>query len=95
MKLKTLFTAGAVATLFSASVAWASMTIRYYNEDSQDYAWDATCSGSKYKVKFDKSKTSSVSIQGSTPCTIHTGNGDVTFKGDAKIRIKNGKITVE
>ena len=94
--MKKLLTTTAVAgLLFSASLAYASMTLRYYNEDSKDYTWEATCSGSKYKVSFDKSKTSSVSIQGSTPCVLHTPSGNVTFKGDAKIRIKNGKVSVE
>lgn len=83
------------AILMTASIAHASMTLRYYNEDSKDYTWTATCSGSDYKVTFDKSKTSSVSIQGSTPCILHTAAGDVKFTGDAKIRIKNGKVTVE
>lgn len=83
------------AILMTATVAHASMTLRYYNEDSKDYTWKATCSGSDYSVTFDRSKTSSVSIQGSTPCILHTPNGDVKFNGDAKIHIKNGKVTIE
>lgn len=83
------------AVVLAASVAYASMTVRYYNEDSKDYTWKATCSGSDYKVTFDHSKTSSVTIQGSTPCILHTDDGDIKFTGDAKIHIKNGKVIVE
>lgn len=83
------------AILATATVAHASMTLRYYNEDSKDYTWKATCSGSDYTVTFDHSKTSSVTIQGSTPCILHTGSGDLKFTGDAKIHIKNGKVTIE
>ncbi|MDB4955756.1 MAG: hypothetical protein JWO36_3325 [Myxococcales bacterium] len=92
---KLISTATLASILFAASSAYASMTLRYYNEDSKDYTWKATCSGSEYSVTFDHSKTSSVSIQGSTPCILHTGNGDVTFRGDAKIHIKDGKVSVE
>jgi hypothetical protein len=94
--MKKLATAASLASiLFAASVAYASMTLRYYNEDSKDYTWKATCSGSEYSVTFDHSKTSSVSIQGSTPCIIHAPNGDVKFTGDAKVHIKDGKLTIE
>jgi hypothetical protein len=86
---------GFVAIASFATAAFASATLRYYNEDSKDYTWKATCSGSEYSVTFDHSKTSSVTIQGSTPCVIHTPNGDVTIKGDAKVHIKDAKLTVE
>jgi hypothetical protein len=84
-----------VAIASFATAAFASATLRYYNEDSKDYTWKATCSGSEYSVTFDHSKTSSVTIQGSTPCVIHTPNGDVTIKGDAKVHIKDAKLTIE
>ena len=87
--------AGFVAIASFATVAYASATLRYYNEDSKDYTWKATCSGSEYEVTFDHSKTSSVTIQGSAPCTLHTSSGDVKITGDAKIHIKDGKVTVE
>ena len=88
-------TTGFLAVIGLAGVAYASATLRYYNEDSKDYTWKATCSGSEYSVTFDHSKTSSVTIQGSTPCTIHAPNGDVKITGDAKVHIKDGKLTVE
>ena len=94
--MKKLMTMSAVsAVLLAASAAFESMTFRYYNEDSVDYTWKATCSGSEYSITFDHSKTSSETLQGSTPCVLHTPGGDLTFKGDAKIHIKNGKVTVE
>ena len=69
---KLLASTGFLAIVGTATLAYASATLRYYNEDSKDYTWKATCSGSEYDVTFDHSKTSSVTIQGSTPCTIHT-----------------------
>jgi hypothetical protein len=94
--MKKLVASASVASIIlTASVAYASMTLRYYNEDSKDYTWKATCSGSEYSVTFDHSKTSSVSIQGSSPCLLHTPNGDVKLTGDAKVHIKDGKLTVE
>ncbi len=92
---KLLAGAGVLVVLGTATLAFASATLRYYNEDSKDYTWKATCSGSEYDVTFDHSKTSSVTIQGSTPCIIHTPNGDVKITGDAKVHIKDGKLTVE
>ncbi len=79
----------------TATAAFAGPTLRYYNEDSKDYTWEATCSGSKYSVTFDHSKTSSVTIQGSAPCTLHAPSGDIKLTGDAKLHIKDGKASVE
>lgn len=95
MTKKLLAGLGFASILGAVTLAWAGPTIRYYNEDSKDYKWKATCSGTEYEVEFDHSKTSSVTIQGSTPCTIHTPNGDVKITGDAKVHIKDGKLTVE
>lgn len=76
--------------------AYASMTIRYYNEDSTSYSVDTVCSGSHLSpTVFDASKTSSVSLQGSTPCKLTLNGTSYEFKGDQKIRIKNGKISFE
>jgi hypothetical protein len=92
--MKTLLAVSAFLTI--ATTAFANQpTIRYYNEDSKDYTWKATCSGSEYSVTFDHSKTSSVTIQGSTPCTLHASDGDHKIDGDTKIHIKDGKVTVE
>ncbi len=81
-----------LAVLASTS-AFASMTLRYENKDSKAYAAEAICSGSKQDpVKFSASTTSSVSIQGSTPCKVTLGGQTITFDGDANIVIKDGKI---
>lgn len=87
--------AGLAVTFGFAALAYASATLRYYNEDSTDYTWKATCSGTDYDVTFDHSKTSSVTIQGSTPCLLHAPGGDVKITGDTKLHIKGGKVTIE
>lgn len=92
---KLLAATGFAAIAGIASLAYASATLRYYNEDSKDYTWKATCSGSDYDVKFEHSRTSSVTIQGSTPCMLHTPGGDLKITGDANIRIKDGKVKFE
>ncbi len=84
-----------LAIVFTSSIAWAAVTVRYHNGDSKDYEWDAVCHGSKYKVKFSHSTTSSTTIQGSSPCTVKTPAGDVVLKGGENIEIKNGKITIK
>lgn len=85
----------ALAILFTSAMAWAAVTVRYYNTDSTSYEWDATCSGSSKKVKFKGSTTSSTTIQGSGPCTVHTPNGDVELSGGEKIKIEDATITIE
>jgi hypothetical protein len=69
--------------------------VRYYNKDSKKHEFDAVCSGSKSKAVFDGSTTSSYTIQGSGPCTVKTGAGDVVLKGGESIEIQNGKITIK
>jgi hypothetical protein len=71
------------------------VTVRYYNKDSTAYTWDAVCSGTHLTVTFDSSRTSSTTIQGSGPCTVKTGSGDVTLSDGANIVIQGGKITVQ
>ena len=77
------------------SAAYAAVTVRYYNKDSRSYTWTAVCSGSKYKVPFDSTRTSSTPNQDSGPCIVHTGKGKVKLRGGEKIEIKNGKITIK
>jgi len=77
------------------STAFAAVTVRYYNKDSKEHTFEAVCSGSKKSVTFKGSTTSSVTIQGSGPCTVKTGKGDVVLKGGEKIEIKDGKITIK
>ncbi|MCP3063649.1 hypothetical protein LXT21_33235 [Myxococcus sp. K38C18041901] len=87
-------TAIAALTLLVSTSAAASLTLRYENKDSKAYAADAVCSGSKQDpVKFSASTTSSVSIQGSSPCKVTLKGTTITFDGDANIIIKDGKIS--
>lgn len=95
MKKLIAFAVAAPLSLLCAD-AFASMTIRYYNSDSKTYEADAVCSGSKQDpVKFSGSTTASVTIQGSTPCKVTLNGHTQTFNGDVKIKIKDGKISVE
>ena len=91
--MKKLSLVAAVACSLVATTAFASMTIRYENKDSKTYNASAVCSGSKQDpVEFKSSTTSSVSIQGSTPCKVTLGGETIEFTGDANVDIKDGKI---
>jgi hypothetical protein len=93
MKKAILFLS--LVTLFFIHRAFAAVTIRYYNKDSQTHTMKVSMDGSTKEVKFDGSKTSSVTIQGSgTKCVIETSCGKVEVKDGANIEIKNGCITV-
>ncbi len=93
--MKKALTATIVAAaLLTSSVAAAAVSVRYYNKDSRDYTWNAVCGGSKYTVTFGSSRTSSATIQGSSPCVVETPGGKVTLKGGENIEIKDGKITI-
>ncbi len=83
-----------LATLMLAGQAMAYVTVRYYNKDSKAHVAEAVCSGSKKEVKFGSSRTASVTIQGSGPCTVTLGN-TVELKGGENIEIKDGKITIK
>ncbi|MFP2960061.1 hypothetical protein ACLEPN_20095 [Myxococcus sp. 1LA] len=94
--MKTKFAAVTlVASLLSSSAAWAAVTVRYYNRDSQGHTWPVVCSGVKTSVTFDKSKTASVTIQGSGPCSVKTDAGTVVLKGGEDLEIKDGRIQVK
>ena len=83
-----------LAAVLVSSSAFASMTIRYENKDSKAYEASAVCSGSSQDpVKFSSSTTSSVSIQGSTPCKVTLNGTTITFDGDANVIIKDGKMS--
>jgi len=73
-----------------------AVTLRYYNKDSKSHTFKVKMSGSTKEVKFDASKTSSVTIQGgSNECVITCDCGEVKVKGGDHITIKNGCITVD
>lgn len=93
--MKRILSAGVVvAGLLIASTASASVYIRYHNDDSSNYTWQATCHGSSYTVEFGSSRTASVTIQGSSPCVIKTPNGEVRVDDNATIEIKNATIKI-
>ena len=74
----------------------AAVTLRYYNKDSKEYTFKVKMSGSTKEVKFNKSTTSSVTIQGNaTECVIICECGEVKVKAGDKIEIKDGCITVK
>jgi hypothetical protein len=73
-----------------------ALTLAYENNDSKDYAVPAVCSGSTQDpVKFSKNTTSSVSIQGSGTCKLTLNGTTYEFSKDARILIKDGKITLK
>ena len=80
------FVVGFVAIVSFATAAYASATLRSYNEDSKDYTWKATCSGSEYAVTCDHRKTASVTIQAPTPCPPHAPGGPRATQGHANDR---------
>lgn len=85
-----------IALVFLQVSAFAGVTLRYYNKDSQSYEFNVKISGSSKTVYFGGSKTSTVTIQGgSSKCIIKTSNGDVEVEDGDNIEIKNGKITVK
>ena len=93
MKKAILFLS--LVTLFFIHRAFAAVTIRYYNKDSKSYTMKVSMDGSSKEVKFDASKTSSVTIQGSgSKCVIETDCGKVEIKDGANIEIKDGCIKV-
>ncbi|MEC4051020.1 hypothetical protein OX284_016410 [Flavobacterium sp. SUN046] len=93
MKLKTIFFSAAF--LLVASIANA-FTIRYSNNDSQNYTMEVRSNGSTQKIDFSSSTTGSSSVQTSaSEVEIKTSCGWVKVKDGAKISIKNGCIKIE
>ena len=73
-----------------------AITLRYYNKDSKDHEFKVKTCGSTKKVKFDKSKTSSVTIQsGCSDAVIYDKCGEVKVKTGDKITIKDGCIKID
>ncbi len=93
MKLKTIFLSAAF--LLVAGIANA-FTIRYSNNDSQNYTMEVRSNGSTQKIDFSSSTTGSSSVQTSaSEVEIKTSCGWVKVKDGAKISIKNGCIKIE
>ncbi len=88
--------AGVIAGgLLVASTASAGVYVRYHNDDSVDYKWEAVCHGSTYTVEFGHARTADATIQGDSPCVVKTPKGEVTLKGGENVEIKDGKLTVK
>lgn len=76
--------------------AFAAVTVRCYNKDSQDHTFSVKIGGSSKEVTFQGSSTTSVTIQGgSDVCEIYAENGWVTVEAGDSIEISNGKIYVK
>jgi len=74
----------------------AAVTLRYYNKDSETHTFKVKMSGSTKEVTFNKSTTSSVTIQGGADeCIIYCACGEVKVKGGDNIEIKDGCIKVK
>ncbi|NME71088.1 hypothetical protein [Flammeovirga aprica] len=92
--IKLISTSIFVAILAFALHAYAAVTVRYQNNDSNDYTFDAEIAGSTKKVTFYGSRTGSVTIQGgASSAVIYTKCGKVTVSQGDKIYIKNGCIS--
>lgn len=79
-----------VVSLWSI-VALAGVTVRVENKDSKEYVAKAVCHGTKYDVKIGKG-TTTVTIQGSSPCEVKLGGASLTLSGGERVIIKNGKM---
>lgn len=71
------------------------ISLRYYNKDSNSYEFKVKTCGSTTKVKFEKSKTTTVTIQtGCSDAVIYDKCKEIKVKTGDKITIKNGCITI-
>jgi hypothetical protein len=95
--MKTILLTAICLCAMTAS-AIAAVTFGITSLD-QEYTLHTKCSGSSKTTKLRASTTTSVTIQGSGPCTIQYGkggvaSGDITeLKGGEKITIKKGKLS--
>lgn len=93
---KVFIIAAAVAFACVAVPSFASVYLRYHNDDSADYKFDVKISGSSTTVEFDHSRTASVTIQGGgSTAEIMTPSGKVTVKDGDTVEIKGGKVEVK
>ena len=72
-----------------------AISLRYYNKDSKSYEFKVKSCGRTTKVKFDKSKTTTVTIQsGCSDAIIFDKCKEIKVENGDKITIKNGCITI-
>lgn len=71
------------------------VSLRVYNKDSKDHKFKVKICGSTKTVEFKRSKTTTVTIQGSCrDAIIYTECGEVKVKDNQKITIKDGCIKI-
>lgn len=72
------------------------ISLKYYNKDSKSYEFKVKSCGRTSKVKFDRSKSSMVTIQtGCSDAIIFDECGEVKVEKGDKIIIKNGCIKID
>lgn len=95
MKSKLIFLS-LILVFIMTTLAYAAVTLRCYNKDSEDHTYKVQIGGSTKYVTFDGSSTTSVTIQGgSSSAVIETPCGDVTVESGDSIEIKDGCISVK
>lgn len=73
-----------------------AVSLRFYNKDSKDHKFKVKICGSTKTVEFRRSRTSTITIQGSCrEAVIYTDCGEVTVKDDQRIIIKDGCIKID
>ena len=81
--------------LLLTGVARSSVYIKYHNADSKTYKFEVKIAGTMTTVEFGGSRTSTVTIQGSSSdCIIYTPCGEVRLSNNVSITIKNGCISI-
>lgn len=76
-------------------IAEAAVTLRYTNKDTKEHVFSVKIGGSTSTVKFAKSGTGTITIQGgSNEAEIKTDCGWKKVSGDDTITIKDGCITI-
>ncbi len=84
-----------IPTIIFSSPSWASVYIKYSNNDSEKHVMKVQMDGLTKEVTFNGRTTGASTIQGSgRDAVIETSCGKVEVKDDSKIEIKNGCIKV-
>lgn len=95
LTMKKLMCLVLTLSMLSFTVADVAVSLRYYNKDSVDHKFEVKTCGSKKTVTFQRSKTTTVTIQsGCREAVIYTKCGAITVKDDQNITIKNGCIKI-
>ena len=90
--MKRTIIAMALVSLLGVN-AFASVYIRYYNKDSQQWKFSVKMDGSTKEVVFNGSTSGATTIGGSgTKAIVTTKCGDVEIADNSKIEIKDGCI---